>query len=83
MEVCNFKIGDVVAHKDDVERWAIGERHSHEAMGITSITENEKGFFCSNGFRSGMATYDIVPESEIKAHAIKHLASRMAIIAGA
>lgn len=83
MEGCKFKIGDVVAKKEDVERWATGEHELLYASEIKIISESTKGFTCTNGRHSGMNVSDVIPKSEIKAYALKYLANRMAIIAEA
>lgn len=83
MEGCNFKIGDLVAKKRDVEMWAAGEYGSSLASAVTVIVERENGFTVTNGRHTGMRLSDVVAQSEAKAHALKFLAARMAIIAGA
>lgn len=83
MEGCNFKIGDLVAQKRDVELWAAGENGSTLALAVSMIVERENGFTVTNGRHQGMKTSDVILESEAKAHALKFLAARMAIIAEA
>ena len=82
MEGCNFKIGDLIASKRDVEMWAAGENGSNLASAVTIIVERENGFTVTNGRHTGMRLSDVVAQSEAKAHALKFLADRMAIIAG-
>lgn len=83
MEGCNFKIGDLVALKRDVELWAAGENDSTLASEVSIIVERENGFTVTNGRHSGMKISDVVFVSEAKAHALKFLAARMAIISEA
>ena len=82
MEGCNFKIGDLVAKKRDVELWAAGENSSPLASEVSIIVESGNGFTVTNGRNSGMKTSEVILESEAKTHALKFLADRMAIIAG-
>lgn len=83
MEGCNFKIGDMVAKKRDVELWAAGENNSSFASEVTMIVERKNGFTVTNGRHSGMNTSDVIHHSQAKSHALKFLAERIAIIAGA
>lgn len=83
MEGCNFKIGDLVAKKRDVELWAAGENGSTLAADVLVIVERKDGFTVSTERHSQVQISDVVLESEAKAHALKFLAARMAIIAGA
>lgn len=83
MEGCKFKIGDLVVKKRDIELWATGENDSTLASEVTAIVERKNGFTVSNGRHSQMQISDVILESEAKAHALKFLAARMVIIAGA
>ena len=77
---CKFEVGQVVATKKNVERWAGGDAGSPFAGEILSISFNNDGAQLSvKGGYSGMENA-FVPMSETKEYAIQFLAERIKTI---
>ena len=77
---CKFEVGQVVATKKNVERWAGGDAGSPFAGEILSISFGEDGARLSvKGGYSGREN-DFVSMAEAKEHAIQYLADRIKTI---
>ena len=77
---CKFEVGQVVATKKNVERWAGGDTGSPFAGEILSISfDNDGAQLSVKGGYSGREN-SFVPMSEAKEYAIQFLAERIKTI---
>ena len=75
---CKFNIGDKVVAKCDAQDWATGGIDNPPvAEQVTFISFGEDTIHVSTNRRSNFKEENIIPESELKEFAIKHLSNRL------